>query len=84
MIGRIIRSAACVAEGAEFLANAEPRFADALALTGDLPLRLRGDGFGALLDAIVSQQVSVASASAIRGRLEASGLSELRNVLAAS
>jgi DNA-3-methyladenine glycosylase II len=46
-----------VAEGAAFLAELEPRFAGALELTGELPLRLRSDGFEALLDAIVSQQI---------------------------
>tara|TARA_R110002110_G_scaffold40880_13_gene130458 strand:- start:1454 stop:2050 length:597 start_codon:yes stop_codon:yes gene_type:complete len=73
-----------VAEGASWLALAEPRFATALALTGDLPLRLRADGFAALLDAIVSQQVSVASARAIWARLEAAGLTEASRVSAAS
>lgn len=70
---RIITSAACVAEGAAWLAAREPRFADALARTGPLPLRLRGDGFRALLDAIVSQQISVAAASGIWERLRAAG-----------
>ena len=48
--------------------------AEALAHTGPLPLRLRPDGFGPLLSAIVSQQVSVASADAIWGRLKTAGL----------
>ncbi len=74
MIGRIIRSDACVAEGAAELAAREPRFAHALSLTGPLPLRLREDGFSALLNAIVSQQVSVASARAIWARLEAADM----------
>lgn len=73
-IGRIIKSEACVAEGAAWLAQAEPRFADALARTGPLPLRLRPDGFAQLLSAIVSQQVSVASARAIWARLEDAGM----------
>ena len=71
MVGRIIRTDACVAEGADWLCTAEPRFARALELTGPLPLRLRADGFAQLLSAIVSQQVSVASARAIQARLEA-------------
>lgn len=74
MVGRIIETADCVAEGALALAAREPRFAAALALTGPLPLRRRAGGFGALLDAIVSQQVSVASAQAIGGRLAQAGL----------
>ena len=76
MVGRIIETPDCVAEGADWLALHEPRFAAALTLTGPLPLRLRTDGFSALLDAIVSQQVSTASAAAIWGRLQAAGLTE--------
>jgi len=83
MVGRIITAEACVAEGSEWLARREPRFAEALGLTGPLPLRLRPDGFEALLGAIVSQQVSVASARAISARLEAAGLAERRAVAAA-
>lgn len=74
MVGRIIETEACVAEGAAWLARVEPRFAHALDLTGPLPLRRRPDGFEQLLAAIVSQQVSVAAARAIQGRLEAAGL----------
>ncbi|WP_116597460.1 DNA-3-methyladenine glycosylase family protein [Primorskyibacter marinus] len=73
-VGRIIQSDACVAEGAAWLAATEPRFAHALKLTGPLPLRLRPDGFAQLLSAIVSQQVSVASARAIWGKLDAAGM----------
>ena len=73
-VGRIIQGEGCVAEGAAWLAAREPRFAAALAATGPLPLRRREDGFRALLSAIVSQQVSVASANAIWARMEAAGL----------
>ncbi|MBY6120009.1 DNA-3-methyladenine glycosylase family protein [Mameliella alba] len=73
-VGRLIRSDACVAEGAAWLAAREPRFACALDRTGPLPLRLRPDGFAQLLSAIVSQQVSVASARAIQARLEAADM----------
>jgi len=73
-IGRIIRTEDCVAEGAEWLSAQEPRFAHALAQTGPLPLRRRPDGFAQLLSAIVSQQVSVASARAIWARLEDAGM----------
>ena len=83
MVGRIITTDACVAEGAEWLAAAEPRFAHALTQTGPLPLRRREDGFGALLSAIVSQQVSVASANAIWARLGGAGLTD-RAVMAAA
>lgn len=74
MVGRIIQTEACVAEGAAWLATSDAAMARALALTGPVPLRRRPDGFAALLSAIVSQQVSVASAQAIWGRLEAAGL----------
>lgn len=84
MPGRIIHSDACVAEGADWLARREPRFAQALAQTGSLPLRRREGGFAALYDAIVSQQVSVASANAIWARLEAAGLTQSAAVAAAS
>lgn len=83
MVGRIIETEACVAEGADWLAAREPRFAHALALTGVPPLRRRADGFAALWDAIISQQVSVASADAIWARLEAAGLVTAEAVAAA-
>jgi DNA-3-methyladenine glycosylase II len=76
MVGRLIETPDCVAEGAAWLAACDPRLARALALTGPLPLRRRADGFAALLDAIVSQQVSVAAAGAIWGRMQAAGLTE--------
>ena len=82
-VGRIIETPACVAEGADWLAAIEPRFAAALARTGPLPLRRKPDGFETLLSAIVSQQVSVASASAIFARLQAAGLTEERAVATA-
>ncbi len=63
-----------MAEGAAWLGAQEPRFAHALALCGPPPLRRRDDGFAALMGAIVSQQVSVASARAILARLEGAGL----------
>lgn len=81
--GRLIHGDTCVAEGAEWLVRAEPRFAHALDLTGPLPLRLRPDGFASLLSAIVSQQVSVASADAIWGRLTGAGLTDAAPVASA-
>lgn len=83
-VGRLIETPACVAEGAAYLAGREPRFAEALDLTGPLPLRRRKDGFAALLDAIVSQQVSVAAADAIWGRLKGAGYTRPRSLLAAT
>lgn len=83
-VGRIIETPDCVAEGAAYLAGIEPRFAAALEMTGPLPLRRRKDGFAALLDAIVSQQVSVAAADAIWGRLKTAGLTGPRKIMWAS
>ena len=84
MTGRIIISDACVAEGIDWLGKRNPLFAQALLLTGPLPLRRGEGGFAALYDAIVSQQVSVASANAIWARLEAAGLTQAVAVAAAS
>ncbi|MCB1375741.1 MAG: DNA-3-methyladenine glycosylase 2 family protein [Rhodobacteraceae bacterium] len=84
MVGRIIETAEDVAEGAAWLARAEPRFAEALVLTGPLPLRRRPDGFATLLSAIVSQQVSTAAATAIWGRVEALGAHHAPAALAAA
>jgi len=80
MIGRIIETPECVAEGAEFLAAAEPRFAAALRVTGPLPLRRRSEGFEQLLGAIVSQQVSVAAADSIWNRIRMAGLDDPRMI----
>ena len=84
VVGRIITSDACVAEGAAYLAGIEPRFASALQQTGALPLRLKNDGFAALLDAIVSQQISVAAAASISQRLKDAQLISATDVRAAS
>ncbi|MBV7409968.1 DNA-3-methyladenine glycosylase 2 family protein [Maritimibacter sp. DP1N21-5] len=73
-VGRIIEGPGCVEEGAAWLAAREPRFAAALVKTGALPLRRKPEGFAELLSAIVSQQVSTASAAAIWARMEAAGL----------
>lgn len=75
-LGRIIETDACVAEGADWLAQRHPEFARALAECAPLPLRRTEDGFERLLHAICAQQISVAAASAIWGRLEAAGLTE--------
>lgn len=70
-----------VAHGFADLCAMEPRFAG---VTGPLLLRRRADGFGALLNAIVGQQVSTASAAAIWGRLQTAVLCEEEAVAAAS
>lgn len=82
--GRIIEGSDDLAEGAEWLARHDSRFARALVLTGPLPLRRNDGGFPALLDIIMGQQVSVASADAIWKRLEAAGLTAADRVAAAS
>ena len=73
MVGRIIEGAADIAEGMAWLSRHDKRFAEAYELTGELPLRRRPEGFRELLGAIVSQQVSVGSARAIWGRMQAAG-----------
>jgi DNA-3-methyladenine glycosylase II len=73
MIGRVIETEADVAEGAAWLAAREPRFAAALEMTGPLPLRRHSDGYATLFSAIVSQQVSVASATSVWNKVEALG-----------
>lgn len=83
-VGRIIETPDCVAEGAAWLATACPRMAHALTLTGPLPLRRRSDGFAELLSAIVSQQVSVASANAIWSRMKDARLTDPTEIQNAS
>ncbi len=63
-----------MAEGAAWLCQHEPRFAVVMRDVPVLPLRLRPEGFAELLSAIVSQQVSVASANAIWGKLQGAGM----------
>lgn len=81
---RVITTGACVDEGAAWLCAADPRFGQAMAGLPPLPLRLKPDGFAELLSAIVSQQVSVASASAIWGRLQEAGMTKETAVLGTS
>lgn len=79
-----IETEADLAAAAAVLVERDARFGPILSLVGPLPLRRRADGFGALLSAIVGQQVSTASAAAILARLEAAGLAEAAAVRAAS
>lgn len=73
-----------VAKGAAWLAAKDTRFAKALDASGPLPLRRRKDGFREILNAITSQQLSVASANAIWARMEAAGMCEAEAILNAS
>ncbi len=82
-MGRIIEADADVSEGAAWLAARDPALARALQVAGPLPLRRRPDGFAALLNAIIGQQVSTASANAIWARLEAEGMTTPDTVIAA-
>jgi DNA-3-methyladenine glycosylase II len=71
-----IETEADLIAGTAVLVDRDARFAPILAATGPLPLRRQQDGFGALLSAIVGQQVSTAAATAILARLRAAGLAE--------
>jgi DNA-3-methyladenine glycosylase II len=82
MTGRIILTHDDIAEGVAWLGIRDPRLAPALALP--LPLRRWPEGFAALLDAIIGQQVSTASAAAIRARMETAGFLEEDRVAQAS
>jgi len=66
----LIKSDEIVVQAVDDLILCEPLFADVIKHTGVPKLRLRLDGFQTLLQAIVSQQVSVAAANAIWSRLE--------------
>jgi DNA-3-methyladenine glycosylase II len=66
-----IRTRADLEEGLAFLTARDARLKRAAALTGELPLRLRKPGFAGLMQIMVSQQVSTASAAAIWRRVEA-------------
>ena len=72
-----------VATSAARLARDHPGFARALKQVGQVPLRRKPGGFATLLDAIVGQQVSTASAAAIWGRMQAAGLCDEAAVRAA-
>ncbi|SDE61619.1 DNA-3-methyladenine glycosylase II [Paracoccus isoporae] len=71
-----------LAEGAAHLAAICPVWAGALPGL-DLPLRRRQDGFAAILDAIIGQQISIAAAGAIMARLQQAGLTEPAAIRAA-
>ena len=67
---RIIETEDHLQEGLAALGRIAPDLAPTLALCADVPLRRRTGGFAGLAGIIVSQQVSVASARAIMGRVE--------------
>lgn len=59
-----------LAEALQKLLAKDPRLADMLAIAGPLPLRRREGGYPGLARIVCGQQLSVASAAAIWGRLE--------------
>jgi len=68
---RTIENTDDLAEGLAHLAKADRRLGPVIKTAGVLPLRRREAGFTGLARIIVGQQLSVASANAIWGRLEA-------------
>lgn len=71
---RLILTQDDIDEGCAHLAAVCPVWARVLPQLGPMPLRRQPDGFAAMAQAIVGQQVSVAAAAAIWGRLKAAGL----------
>lgn len=81
---RTISSQADLDEGCAHLALICPVWARILPEIGPLPLRRRPDGFAAILNAVIGQQVSTQAAAAIAARLEMAGLNTAPALLAAS
>jgi len=71
MTGHPLIDAAALARGLDALCSADPDVAAARRRIGDPALRTREPGFVTLLDVILGQQLSTASAAAIRGRVHA-------------
>lgn len=65
-----IVSLAEISEGLEHLAKADPRLVPVIEAAGEVPLRRRAADFAGLVNIVVAQQVSVASANAIYARVE--------------
>ena len=71
---RVIAAQSDLDEGCAHLAAVCPVWARILPQIGPLPLRRRADGFSAICDAVIGQQISIAAAGAIAGRMQAAGL----------
>lgn len=84
MSGRIIKCDADVAEALADLCKIEPRFAAVAPQLGPLPLRLKPEGFGELMSAILGQQVSVASANATWRKMIQAGMDDPTKVARAT
>lgn len=69
MAGRNNEDAAALQQALDHLADSDKHMAEAIAEIGPPPPRHRPAGFGTLMDVIIAQQVSTASARAISGRL---------------
>lgn len=67
----------------EQLINHTPKFKQVLDLHGFPSIRKRSGGFKALLKTIISQQLSVAAASNIWGRVESQGFANLKAIKSA-
>jgi DNA-3-methyladenine glycosylase II len=67
----MIDSEEALAQAVEALVGIDPRMAGLLSVSGPPPLRKSTPGFGGLVDIVVGQQVSQASARAIRARIAA-------------
>lgn len=80
---RLIRDALDLQEGAAHLARVCPVWAQVLPELEPLPLRRWDEGFGALRDAIVSQQISVQAAAAILARMAQAGVADEAGIRAA-
>lgn len=83
-IETLIIGQGCLQRDAKALCAIEPRFLRIFNQLDEIPLRLRPDGFSALMFAIVGQQVSTASAAAIWGRVQEAGFDDTANVARAS
>ncbi|WP_299910178.1 DNA-3-methyladenine glycosylase 2 family protein [uncultured Paracoccus sp.] len=80
---RLIETAEDLAEGSAYLAQVCPVWARVLPELGPLPLRRRADGFSAIVDAVVGQQISIHAAAAIAGRMAEAGLVTAEAIAAA-
>ncbi|MHA1559064.1 MAG: DNA-3-methyladenine glycosylase family protein [Alphaproteobacteria bacterium] len=67
---RTIETEADIDEGLTYIEQVDPRLSPVIAAAGKVPLRRRPAGFSGLLNIIVSQQLSAASANAIWRRIE--------------
>ncbi len=81
---RLIEADSDLEEGRAYLAAACPVWARVLPEIGPLPLRRRSDGFPAICDAVVSQQISTQAAAAIAARMAQAGLQSEAEIARAS